>query len=161
MCSHMWETKIRTYLSCGWKTSERFLQRLLPRRGCKGRFHVQVKREMKCQIVSVNDLMWLLLVRRKTAFTTFLHFLYNWGFADLVTFCQFKRRVQESTQILRELEISLRTNYIGWVSLQFPFGRVQSIVKGKKLKTKAWNENFPTLMMLRCREDVLGVSFKS
>ncbi|KAM6189988.1 formin-like protein 1 [Sarcoramphus papa] len=28
---------------------------------------------------------------------------------------QFKRRVQESTQVLRELEISLRTNYIGWV----------------------------------------------
>ncbi|XP_066483094.1 formin-like protein 1 isoform X1 [Tiliqua scincoides] len=28
---------------------------------------------------------------------------------------KFKRRVQESTQILRELEISLRTNYIGWV----------------------------------------------
>uniref|UniRef100_A0AAQ5X0A1 Formin-like 1a n=1 Tax=Amphiprion ocellaris TaxID=80972 RepID=A0AAQ5X0A1_AMPOC len=26
----------------------------------------------------------------------------------------FKRRVQESTQILRELEISLRTNHIGW-----------------------------------------------
>ncbi|XP_061564234.1 formin-like protein 1 isoform X2 [Cololabis saira] len=27
---------------------------------------------------------------------------------------QFKRHVQESTQILRELEISLRTNHIGW-----------------------------------------------
>uniref|UniRef100_A0A8C4LW19 Formin like 1 n=1 Tax=Equus asinus asinus TaxID=83772 RepID=A0A8C4LW19_EQUAS len=27
----------------------------------------------------------------------------------------FKRRVQESTQVLRELEISLRTNHIGWV----------------------------------------------
>ncbi|XP_062234892.1 formin-like protein 1 isoform X2 [Platichthys flesus] len=27
---------------------------------------------------------------------------------------KFKRRVQESTQILRELEISLRTNHIGW-----------------------------------------------
>ncbi|KAM3591799.1 uncharacterized protein V6R79_007705 [Siganus canaliculatus] len=27
---------------------------------------------------------------------------------------KFKRRVQESTQVLRELEISLRTNYIGW-----------------------------------------------
>lgn len=26
---------------------------------------------------------------------------------------QFKRRVQESTQVLRELEISLRTNHIG------------------------------------------------
>lgn len=31
-------------------------------------------------------------------------------------FCiQFKRRVQESTQVLRELEISLRTNHIGLV----------------------------------------------
>ncbi|KAM4622722.1 formin-like protein 1 isoform 1-T2 [Discoglossus pictus] len=28
---------------------------------------------------------------------------------------KFKRRVHESTQILRELEISLRTNHIGWV----------------------------------------------
>ncbi|KAM9368983.1 LOW QUALITY PROTEIN: formin-like protein 1 [Phaethornis superciliosus] len=28
---------------------------------------------------------------------------------------KFKRRTQESTQVLRELEISLRTNYIGWV----------------------------------------------
>ncbi|MEJ1283973.1 hypothetical protein NN561_014952 [Cricetulus griseus] len=28
---------------------------------------------------------------------------------------QFKRRVQESTQVLRELETSLRTNHIGWV----------------------------------------------
>ncbi|XP_066061345.1 LOW QUALITY PROTEIN: formin-like protein 1 [Chamaea fasciata] len=28
---------------------------------------------------------------------------------------KFKRRAQESTQVLRELEISLRTNYIGWV----------------------------------------------
>uniref|UniRef100_A0A4W4FRG1 Formin-like 2a n=1 Tax=Electrophorus electricus TaxID=8005 RepID=A0A4W4FRG1_ELEEL len=28
---------------------------------------------------------------------------------------KFRRRVQESTQVLRELEISLRTNHIGWV----------------------------------------------
>uniref|UniRef100_A0A8C1Q8P7 Formin-like 3 n=1 Tax=Cyprinus carpio TaxID=7962 RepID=A0A8C1Q8P7_CYPCA len=28
---------------------------------------------------------------------------------------KFRRRVQESTKVLRELEISLRTNYIGWV----------------------------------------------
>ncbi|KAG8446966.1 hypothetical protein GDO86_014418 [Hymenochirus boettgeri] len=28
---------------------------------------------------------------------------------------KFKRRIQESTQVLRELEISLRTNHIGWV----------------------------------------------
>uniref|UniRef100_A0A669DTT6 Formin like 1 n=1 Tax=Oreochromis niloticus TaxID=8128 RepID=A0A669DTT6_ORENI len=32
----------------------------------------------------------------------------------LYTLYQFRRRVQESTQILRELEISLRTNHIGW-----------------------------------------------
>uniref|UniRef100_A0AAQ4NQQ0 Formin-like 2b n=1 Tax=Gasterosteus aculeatus aculeatus TaxID=481459 RepID=A0AAQ4NQQ0_GASAC len=31
------------------------------------------------------------------------------------SFCKFRRRVQESTQMLRELEISLRTNHIGWV----------------------------------------------
>ena len=29
---------------------------------------------------------------------------------------KFRRRVQESTQVLRELEISLRTNHIGWVT---------------------------------------------
>nr|XP_055070599.1 formin-like protein 2 isoform X3 [Misgurnus anguillicaudatus] len=32
-----------------------------------------------------------------------------------VTRKKFRRRVQESTQVLRELEISLRTNHIGWV----------------------------------------------
>ncbi|XP_078062905.1 formin-like protein 3, partial [Mustelus asterias] len=32
-----------------------------------------------------------------------------------VTKKKFRRRVQESTKVLRELEISLRTNYIGWV----------------------------------------------
>uniref|UniRef100_UPI00398E4617 formin-like protein 3 isoform X2 n=1 Tax=Pristiophorus japonicus TaxID=55135 RepID=UPI00398E4617 len=32
-----------------------------------------------------------------------------------VTRKKFRRRVQESTKVLRELEISLRTNYIGWV----------------------------------------------
>lgn len=40
--------------------------------------------------------------------------------SHLLTFvlvsCQFKRRVQESTQVLRELEISLRTNHIGSVT---------------------------------------------
>ncbi|XP_056672971.1 formin-like protein 1 isoform X2 [Monodelphis domestica] len=35
--------------------------------------------------------------------------------ADWMTNLGFKRRVQESTQVLRELEISLRTNHIGWV----------------------------------------------
>ncbi|XP_074175649.1 formin-like protein 1 isoform X3 [Rhinolophus sinicus] len=35
--------------------------------------------------------------------------------ADWMSNLGFKRRVQESTQVLRELEISLRTNHIGWV----------------------------------------------
>ncbi|XP_078280997.1 formin-like protein 1 isoform X3 [Rhinoraja longicauda] len=37
------------------------------------------------------------------------------GFLDQGGVRKFKRRVQESTQVLRELEISLRTNHIGWV----------------------------------------------
>uniref|UniRef100_A0A8C7U727 Formin-like 2a n=1 Tax=Oncorhynchus mykiss TaxID=8022 RepID=A0A8C7U727_ONCMY len=38
------------------------------------------------------------------------------GFLDpAATRKKFRRRVQESTQVLRELEISLRTNHIGWV----------------------------------------------
>uniref|UniRef100_A0A4W4HNU4 Formin-like 3 n=1 Tax=Electrophorus electricus TaxID=8005 RepID=A0A4W4HNU4_ELEEL len=38
------------------------------------------------------------------------------GFLDPgVTRKKFRRRVQESTKVLRELEISLRTNHIGWV----------------------------------------------
>ncbi|XP_008836464.1 formin-like protein 1 isoform X3 [Nannospalax galili] len=35
--------------------------------------------------------------------------------ADWMSNLGFKRRVQESTQVLRELETSLRTNHIGWV----------------------------------------------
>ncbi|XP_036196910.1 formin-like protein 1 isoform X1 [Myotis myotis] len=35
--------------------------------------------------------------------------------SDWMSNLGFKRRVQESTQVLRELEISLRTNHIGWV----------------------------------------------
>ncbi|CDQ57817.1 unnamed protein product [Oncorhynchus mykiss] len=34
---------------------------------------------------------------------------------ELICDQKFRRRVQESTQVLRELEISLRTNHIGWV----------------------------------------------
>lgn len=52
----------------------------------------------------------------------------------LYTLYQFRRRVQESTQILRELEISLRTNHIGWVSpmwVQYDF----TIDADKKLIT--------------------------
>nr|XP_033773838.1 formin-like protein 1 isoform X1 [Geotrypetes seraphini] len=41
-------------------------------------------------------------------YTIYTDFELNW-------YTQFKRRAQESTQVLRELEISLRTNYIGWV----------------------------------------------
>ena len=40
-----------------------------------------------------------------------------WGPAAQAPLCpqKFRRRVQESTKVLRELEISLRTNHIGWV----------------------------------------------
>uniref|UniRef100_A0A9J8A8I4 Formin-like 2a n=1 Tax=Cyprinus carpio carpio TaxID=630221 RepID=A0A9J8A8I4_CYPCA len=45
---------------------------------------------------------------------TYIHKLQ--GYLDpAVTRKKFRRRVQESTQVLRELEISLRTNHIGWV----------------------------------------------
>ncbi|KAJ8265673.1 hypothetical protein COCON_G00147720 [Conger conger] len=45
---------------------------------------------------------------------TYIHKLR--GYLDQgVTRKKFRRRVQESTKVLRELEISLRTNYIGWV----------------------------------------------
>ena len=37
-----------------------------------------------------------------------------------VTRKKFRRRVQESTKVLRELEISLRTNHIGWRSILIP-----------------------------------------
>ncbi len=71
----------------------------------------------------------------------FTCFLYNWAFTDLITLlhvlCQFKRRVQESTQILRELEISLRTNYIGWVSLQLPLRKKITSSSSKLWKEKA------------------------
>ncbi|XP_031416637.1 formin-like protein 1 [Clupea harengus] len=36
------------------------------------------------------------------------------GYVEQGVSRKFKRRVQESTQVLRELEISLRTNHIGW-----------------------------------------------
>uniref|UniRef100_A0AAY4D121 Formin-like 1a n=1 Tax=Denticeps clupeoides TaxID=299321 RepID=A0AAY4D121_9TELE len=36
------------------------------------------------------------------------------GVARMTSDWWFKRRIQESTQVLRELEISLRTNHIGW-----------------------------------------------
>ncbi|KAJ8403983.1 hypothetical protein AAFF_G00343330 [Aldrovandia affinis] len=45
---------------------------------------------------------------------TYIHKLR--GYVDpAVTRKKFRRRVQESTKVLRELEISLRTNHIGWV----------------------------------------------
>uniref|UniRef100_A0A8D0DDJ9 Formin-like 3 n=1 Tax=Sander lucioperca TaxID=283035 RepID=A0A8D0DDJ9_SANLU len=37
------------------------------------------------------------------------------GYLDPGVTRKFRRRVQESTKVLRELEISLRTNHIGWV----------------------------------------------
>ncbi|TRY93430.1 hypothetical protein DNTS_005740 [Danionella cerebrum] len=45
---------------------------------------------------------------------TYIHKLKSY-LDPAVTRKKFRRRVQESTQVLRELEISLRTNHIGWV----------------------------------------------
>ncbi|XP_016319663.1 formin-like protein 2 [Sinocyclocheilus anshuiensis] len=45
---------------------------------------------------------------------TYIHKLQSY-LDPAVTRKKFRRRVQESTQVLRELEISLRTNHIGWV----------------------------------------------
>ncbi|XP_052004370.1 formin-like protein 2 isoform X2 [Xyrauchen texanus] len=45
---------------------------------------------------------------------TYIHKLQSY-LDPAVTKKKFRRRVQESTQFLRELEISLRTNHIGWV----------------------------------------------
>lgn len=56
---------------------------------------------------------------------------------------QFRRRVQESTQVLRELEISLRTNHIGWVSpmwVQYDctIDRDKKLIIAHKITPKQW-----------------------
>lgn len=58
--------------------------------------------------------------------------------------CQFKRRVQESTQVLRELEISLRTNHIGSVT-QVVHKVMFSCIQLSRCIQKS------TLFMLECR----------
>uniref|UniRef100_A0A8C3UAT3 Formin-like protein 2 n=1 Tax=Catharus ustulatus TaxID=91951 RepID=A0A8C3UAT3_CATUS len=85
------------------------------------------------------------------------------GYLDpAVTRKKFRRRVQESTQVLRELEISLRTNHIGWVReflneenkgldvlveyLSFAqyavtFGNIPSFQRGSGCPGQCWSPN--------------------
>uniref|UniRef100_A0A8C9APY0 Formin like 2 n=1 Tax=Prolemur simus TaxID=1328070 RepID=A0A8C9APY0_PROSS len=91
------------------------------------------------------------------------------GFVDpAVTRKKFRRRVQESTQVLRELEISLRTNHIGWVreflndenrgldvlveylsfaqfSVTFDFESMESTVESLVDRSKPWSRSIEDL----------------
>ncbi|XP_043549685.1 formin-like protein 2 isoform X3 [Chiloscyllium plagiosum] len=91
------------------------------------------------------------------------------GYLDpAVTRKKFRRRVQESTQVLRELEISLRTNYIGWVreflneenqgldilveylsfaqyAVTFDFESVENNVENAVDKSKPWSRSIEDL----------------
>uniref|UniRef100_A0A287CS54 Formin like 2 n=1 Tax=Ictidomys tridecemlineatus TaxID=43179 RepID=A0A287CS54_ICTTR len=91
------------------------------------------------------------------------------GYLDpAVTRKKFRRRVQESTQVLRELEISLRTNHIGWVreflneenkgldvlveylsfaqyAVTFDFESVESTVESSVDKSKPWSRSIEDL----------------
>ncbi|ELW48968.1 Formin-like protein 2 [Tupaia chinensis] len=91
------------------------------------------------------------------------------GYLDpAVTRKKFRRRVQESTQMLRELEISLRTNHIGWVreflneenkgldvlveylsfaqyAVTFDFESVESTVESSVDKSKPWSRSIEDL----------------
>ncbi|EDL26914.1 mCG14967 [Mus musculus] len=91
------------------------------------------------------------------------------GYLDpAVTRKKFRRRVQESTQVLRELEISLRTNHIGWVreflneenkgldvlveylsfaqyAVTFDFESVESTVESTVDKSKPWSRSIEDL----------------
>uniref|UniRef100_A0A8C8RYJ7 Formin like 3 n=1 Tax=Pelusios castaneus TaxID=367368 RepID=A0A8C8RYJ7_9SAUR len=85
-----------------------------------------------------------------------------------VTRKKFRRRVQESTKVLRELEISLRTNHIGWVreflndenkgldvlveylsfaqcAVMFDFEGLDSGEDGALEKLKAWSRSIEDL----------------
>ncbi|XP_062059685.1 formin-like protein 3 isoform X2 [Lepus europaeus] len=85
-----------------------------------------------------------------------------------VTRKKFRRRVQESTKVLRELEISLRTNHIGWVreflnddnkgldvlvdylsfaqcSVMFDFEGLESADDGAFDKLRAWSRSIEDL----------------
>ncbi|XP_030920256.1 formin-like protein 2 [Geospiza fortis] len=91
------------------------------------------------------------------------------GYLDpAVTRKKFRRRVQESTQVLRELEISLRTNHIGWVreflneenkgldvlveylsfaqyAVTFDFESPESSVESSMDKSKPWSRSIEDL----------------
>ncbi|XP_077009953.1 formin-like protein 2 isoform X5 [Tamandua tetradactyla] len=91
------------------------------------------------------------------------------GYLDpAVTRKKFRRRVQESTQVLRELEISLRTNHIGWVreflneenkgldvlveylsfaqyAVTFDSESVESTVESSMDKSKPWSRSIEDL----------------
>nr|XP_010966172.1 formin-like protein 2 isoform X2 [Camelus bactrianus] len=91
------------------------------------------------------------------------------GYLDpAVTRKKFRRRVQESTQVLRELEISLRTNHIGWVreflneenkgldvlveylsfaqyAVTFDFESMESTVESSVDKSKPWSRSIEDL----------------
>lgn len=91
------------------------------------------------------------------------------GYLDpAVTRKKFRRRVQESTQVLRELEISLRTNHIGWVreflneenkgldvlveylsfaqyAVTFDFESVESTMESTVDKSKPWSRSIEDL----------------
>uniref|UniRef100_A0A8C8SX61 Formin like 2 n=1 Tax=Pelusios castaneus TaxID=367368 RepID=A0A8C8SX61_9SAUR len=81
---------------------------------------------------------------------------------------KFRRRVQESTQVLRELEISLRTNHIGWVreflneenkgldvlveylsfaqyAVTFDFESLENNVENSMDKSKPWSRSIEDL----------------
>ncbi|OXB68666.1 hypothetical protein ASZ78_005857 [Callipepla squamata] len=63
------------------------------------------------------------------------------GYLDpAVTRKKFRRRVQESTQVLRELEISLRTNHIG-----FDFESLENNVENSMDKSKPWSRSIEDL----------------
>uniref|UniRef100_A0A452I3V7 Uncharacterized protein n=1 Tax=Gopherus agassizii TaxID=38772 RepID=A0A452I3V7_9SAUR len=64
-----------------------------------------------------------------------------------VTRKKFRRRVQESTKVLRELEISLRTNHIGdgLVSAQFDFEGLESGEDSALEKLKSWSRSIEDL----------------
>ncbi|XP_012514565.1 PREDICTED: formin-like protein 2 [Propithecus coquereli] len=91
------------------------------------------------------------------------------GYLDpAVTRKKFRRRVQESTQVLRELEISLRTNHIGWVreflneenkgldvlveylsfaqyAVTFDFESMESTVESSVDKSRPWSRSIEDL----------------
>ncbi|XP_043361058.1 formin-like protein 2 isoform X11 [Dermochelys coriacea] len=91
------------------------------------------------------------------------------GYLDpAVTRKKFRRRVQESTQVLRELEISLRTNHIGWVreflneenkgldvlveylsfaqyAVTFDFESLENNVENSMDKSKPWSRSIEDL----------------